>query len=248
VFQTVHLRPGETLLVHGDPARQGRRREGSRHRGQPGPAPSLPRPGRGHPDQLPRTGLRRGTASTTAGHGADVILDVIGAKYLNRNLDALAVNGRLIIIGMQGGIQAEPNLGKLMAKRAAIGLRARPLDEKAAIIAAAREHVWPLIENGTVTPVIDRVLPIEAAPKPTASWNPAPTSAKSCSNSDQRQRLVRWPPDRLGLPFRTKVANAARVLKPKSGPASPPRSAASKSAPTKRSRTGLARVRHRRRR
>jgi NADPH:quinone reductase-like Zn-dependent oxidoreductase len=105
---------------------------------------------------------------TTAGHGADVILDVIGAKYLDRNLDALAVNGRLIIIGMQGGIQAELNLSKLMTKRAAIaatGLRARPLEEKATIVAAVREHVWPLIENGTVKPVIDRVLPIEAAPE-----------------------------------------------------------------------------------
>jgi len=69
---------------------------------------------------------------------------------------------------MQGGAKAELNLGKLMAKRAAIaatGLRARPLDEKAAIIAAVHEHAWPLIDTARVTPVIDRVLPIEAAPE-----------------------------------------------------------------------------------
>ncbi|MEZ0094097.1 NADPH:quinone reductase-like Zn-dependent oxidoreductase [Streptacidiphilus sp. EB129] len=98
--------------------------------------------------------------------GADVILDVIGAKYLDRNVDALAVNGRLVVIGMQGGVRAELNLAKLMAKRAAVAatsLRARPLDEKAAIVAAVREHVWPLIGSGVVQPVVDRVFPLADA-------------------------------------------------------------------------------------
>ena len=104
--------------------------------------------------------------AATDGHGADVILDLMGASYLARNVDALAVNGRLVVIGLQGGAKAELDLGKLLGKRAAIlatTLRARPGAEKDAIVAAVREHVWPLIEAGTVRPVVDRVLPIGQA-------------------------------------------------------------------------------------
>ncbi|MGH3315385.1 MAG: NAD(P)H-quinone oxidoreductase [Nocardioidaceae bacterium] len=93
----------------------------------------------------------------TDGAGVDVILDNMGAKYLGRNLDALATNGRLAIIGMQGGVKAELNIGKLLTKRAAItatSLRARPVAEKAAIVASVREHVWPLVEEGHVRPIV----------------------------------------------------------------------------------------------
>jgi putative PIG3 family NAD(P)H quinone oxidoreductase len=93
----------------------------------------------------------------TNGHGADVILDNMGAKYLARNVQALAVNGRLVTIGLMGGRTGELDLGMLLAKRAAViatSLRARPATEKAAIVAAVREHVWPLIESGAVRPVI----------------------------------------------------------------------------------------------
>ena len=99
----------------------------------------------------------------TGGHGADVILDVIGAKYLSRNLTALATNGRLVVIGLQGGRRAELDLSALLAKRAAIiatTLRWRSVAEKATIVAAVREHAWPLLESGEVRPVVDRVLPI----------------------------------------------------------------------------------------
>jgi putative PIG3 family NAD(P)H quinone oxidoreductase len=102
----------------------------------------------------------------THGGGADVILDIMGAKYLARNVDALAVNGRLAVIGLQGGTRAELNLSALLMKRAAVmaaSLRARPLSEKAAIVAAVREHIWPLIENGQVKPVVDRLLPMHDA-------------------------------------------------------------------------------------
>jgi putative PIG3 family NAD(P)H quinone oxidoreductase len=102
----------------------------------------------------------------TNGHGADVILDIMGASYLARNVDALASDGRLAIIGMQGGQKAELNLGTLMAKRGSVistSLRARPEEQKAAIVAAVREHVWPLVENGTVRPLIDQKLPITEA-------------------------------------------------------------------------------------
>ena len=102
----------------------------------------------------------------TDGRGVDVILDNMGAAYLDRNVQALAVNGRLMIIGMQGGVKGEVNLGTLMAKRAGIDattLRARPSQEKAEIVAAMQEAVWPLIEAGRFRVVVDRVLPIEQA-------------------------------------------------------------------------------------
>lgn len=104
--------------------------------------------------------------NATDGAGADVILDNMGAKYLDRNVQTLATSGRLAIIGMQGGIKGELNIATLMGKRAAItvaSLRARPLEEKAAIVAAVREHVWPLIGAGHVRPVVDRTVPMREA-------------------------------------------------------------------------------------
>jgi putative PIG3 family NAD(P)H quinone oxidoreductase len=105
--------------------------------------------------------------TATSGHGADVILDIMGAPYLQRNVNTLATGGRLVIIGLQGGTAAELNLGALLTKRASIiatTLRSRPLAEKAAIVSAVREHVWPLIEAGAVRPVVhDRIPMPEAA-------------------------------------------------------------------------------------
>ena len=95
---------------------------------------------------------------------ADVILDNMGAAYLARNVSALTTGGRLVVIGLQGGVKSELNLGALLAKRASVSatsLRARPLAEKAAIVAAVRENVWPAVESGEVRPVIDRVLPLD---------------------------------------------------------------------------------------
>lgn len=95
----------------------------------------------------------------------DVILDNMGAAYLPRNVDALAVGGRLMVIGLQGGVKGELNLGALLTKRAAVhatSLRARPLPEKAAIVAGVLRDVWPLVASGTVRPVVDRVLPMES--------------------------------------------------------------------------------------
>jgi len=104
--------------------------------------------------------------AATGGAGADVILDIMGASYLARNLAALATGGRLVVIGRQGGSRAEIDLGVLQAKRASLHattLRARPAEEKAAVVAAVRANVWPLISAGRVTAVIDRELPMSQA-------------------------------------------------------------------------------------
>ncbi|MCX4469362.1 NAD(P)H-quinone oxidoreductase [Micromonospora sp. NBC_01655] len=102
----------------------------------------------------------------TDGRGADVVLDIMGASYLARNVAALATGGRLVVIGMQGGRKAELDLGALLAKRASVAataLRSRPLAEKAAIVAGVREQVWPLVAAGAVRPVVDRRLPMPEA-------------------------------------------------------------------------------------
>ena len=105
-------------------------------------------------------------AKATDGKGADVILDNMGAKYLPRNVDALATEGRLVVIGMQGGTKAELDLGVLMRKRGAViatSLRARPVDEKAAICASVVEHVWPIVADGAIRVLVHTSLPLEEA-------------------------------------------------------------------------------------
>ena len=106
------------------------------------------------------------TREATGGRGVDVILDIIGASYLSRNLAALAPDGWLAIIGLQGGRRAELDLAALLAARgvvSATSLRARPLADKARIVRGVREEVWPLVESGAIRPVIDRRLPMPQA-------------------------------------------------------------------------------------
>jgi len=100
------------------------------------------------------------------GHGADVVLDNMAAKYLARNVDVLALEGRLVVIGMQGGTKGELDLGVLMRKRGAViatTLRSRPVEGKAAICAAVAEHVWPLVAAGLVRPIVHETLPLAEA-------------------------------------------------------------------------------------
>ncbi|MDQ3504123.1 MAG: zinc-binding dehydrogenase, partial [Actinomycetota bacterium] len=105
----------------------------------------------------------------TDGRGVDMILDNMGAAYLAGNVSALAPDGRLVIIGMQGGRKGELDLGALLAKRGTVhatGLRGRPIDGpsgKGAVVAAVRENVWPAITAGRVRPIIDRILPMTEA-------------------------------------------------------------------------------------
>ncbi|KIC67094.1 NAD(P)H-quinone oxidoreductase [Arthrobacter sp. NQ7] len=98
------------------------------------------------------------------GRGADVILDVVGAKYLQQNVDALADYGRLVVIGLQGGTKGELDLGLLLKKRAAVvatALRPRPVAEKGAIMTAVRDAVWPLVADGRIRPLVAKTFPLD---------------------------------------------------------------------------------------
>ena len=98
--------------------------------------------------------------------GVDVILDPVGAAYLKDNLASLAIDGRLVIIGLLGGATAELSLGRMMVKRQRLigsTLRGRSIGAKALLMDALRERVWPLLERRSITPVVERVLPIAEA-------------------------------------------------------------------------------------
>jgi putative PIG3 family NAD(P)H quinone oxidoreductase len=175
VFLTADLRAGETLLVHGGSSGIGTmaiqlaHEAGARVAVTAGSADKL--------DACRGLGAEvlvnyreedfvERLAEATDGHGADVILDIIGAKYLARNVSALATGGRLVIIGMQGGTRAELDIAALLAKRGSVTatfLRARRPAEKAAIVASVREHVWPLVEAGRVRPVVHSRHPLADA-------------------------------------------------------------------------------------
>jgi len=102
----------------------------------------------------------------TGGRGVDVVLDSIGAPYLEQNLAALDVGGRLVLIGLMGGAKAELNLGVLLARRLQLigsTLRARPVEEKAALVQAFARRFGPDLEAGRLAPVVDRVLPLAEA-------------------------------------------------------------------------------------
>ncbi|MEO3751558.1 NAD(P)H-quinone oxidoreductase [Streptomyces sp. B6B3] len=175
VVITAGLRPGETLLVHGGGSGIGTmavqlgKAIGARVAVTAGSAEKLARCRELGADVLINyreqdfvAELRR----ATDGRGADVILDIIGARYLGPNVEALAPGGRLAVIGLQGGAKGEVHLGALLTKRASISassLRARPVDEKAAVVAEVRAHVWPLLSDGRVRPVVDRRLSLPEA-------------------------------------------------------------------------------------
>ena len=175
VFMTAHLQPGQVLLVHGGSSGIGTmaiqlgREFGARVAVTAGSAAKL--------DACRELGAQilidsktqdfvQVLREETDGYGADVILDVVGAKYLQRNVDALAANGRVVVIGLQGGRTGELDLGVLLAKRGAViatSLRARLAREKATIVKAVREHVWPLVELGRVRPIVQERLPLNRA-------------------------------------------------------------------------------------
>ena len=175
VFMTASLQPGQTVLIHGGSSGIGTmaiqlsRAVGARIAVTAGTAEKL--------EACRELGAEilvnyreqdfvEILREATHGDGADVILDNIGAKYLARNVSALAPEGRLVIIGLQGGVKAELDINALLRKSAAIiatSLRSRPAAEKGAIVAAVREHVWPLIEAGQVKPIVYKTYPLAQA-------------------------------------------------------------------------------------
>ena len=169
VFMIANLRPGETFLVHGGAGGIGTMAIQLAHALGATVAATA-----GSEDKLAT--CRSLGADITVNYreddfvavlreagGADVILDNMGASYLMRNLEALKTEGRLVVIGMQGGTKAEIDLSVLQRKRAALvatTLRARPSEEKSAICAALVEHVWPLVADGKVKAVVHEQVPL----------------------------------------------------------------------------------------
>jgi putative PIG3 family NAD(P)H quinone oxidoreductase len=175
VFGQGRLAPGETLLVHGGAggigtmAIQMAKARGARVACTAGAADKLERCRQIGADlaiSYRDEDFVAAVREFTGGAGADVVLDIMGAPYLSRNIDVLATGGRLVVISTRGGSRAEIDLGMLMLKRVSVfasTLRARPLGEKAAIVAAVRDQVWPLVESGRIAPVIERTIPMSDA-------------------------------------------------------------------------------------
>jgi putative PIG3 family NAD(P)H quinone oxidoreductase len=175
VFLTANLQPGEVLLVHGGSSGIGTMaiqlgREVGAHvvvtAGSDEKLTACAELGAEQVVNYREQDFVEAVREFTDGAGANVILDVVGAKYLDRNLAALAHGGRLVVIGLQGGRTAELDLGTLLSKRGAViatSLRSRPPAEKTTIVAAVREHVWPLVADGRVRPVIHQRFPLAGA-------------------------------------------------------------------------------------
>jgi putative PIG3 family NAD(P)H quinone oxidoreductase len=183
VFLTAHdnlltrgrLRRGETVLIHGGAGGVGTaaiqiaKRVGARVVVTAGSAERLRRcrelgadEGIDHREEDFVARL----AEITGGRGADVILDVIGAAYLERNLQALARDGRLVVIGLQGGVRAEIDLNAMLSRRLSLiatTLRSRPVEQKAEIVRRGAADLLPGLADGSLRPVIDRVLPLDRA-------------------------------------------------------------------------------------
>jgi NADPH2:quinone reductase len=176
VFDRGRLQPGETLLVQGGSsgigvtAIQMAKAFGARvivTVGSPDKAQACLALGADHAILYKTEDFVRAVADYTGGRGVDVILDMVAGPYVARELDCLAEDGRLVIIAVQGGVQAEIHAGKVLRRRLTITgstLRPRPVAFKAAIARHLRQHVWPWLETGRIRPVTHRVFaPTQAA-------------------------------------------------------------------------------------
>jgi putative PIG3 family NAD(P)H quinone oxidoreductase len=175
VFDRGRLAPGETLLVHGGSsgigtiAIQMARAFGARvivTAGTPEKCAACEALGAERAIDYKREDFVAAARAVTSGRGVDVLLDMVGAPYLAQNLECLAVDGRLVQIGVQRGAKAELNLHTVMQRRLVITgstLRPRTVAEKGTIARALRERVWPMIEAGKIRPVIHARLPLASA-------------------------------------------------------------------------------------
>jgi NADPH:quinone reductase-like Zn-dependent oxidoreductase len=172
VFMTAHLKSGETLLVHGGSSGIGTMAiqlgvaHGARVLTTVGSTDKMEfctRLGADVAINYKDAEWASVVKEATGNAGADVILDIIGAKYLADNVKTLAYDGRLVVIGMQGGTKAELDLGRLMSRRGSItgtGLRVRSVVEKGRILAEVVGHVWPLIAEKKVRPIVHTTYPL----------------------------------------------------------------------------------------
>ncbi|GAA2876080.1 NAD(P)H-quinone oxidoreductase [Streptosporangium fragile] len=168
VFMTARLRKGETLLVHGGASGIGTlavqlaKAFGSRVVVTAGSPEKIARCLELGADE----GIDYRREDFAEKVKADVILDIMGGKYLPGNVKALKTGGRLVVIGMQGGAKGELDLGALLTKRASVHgttLRARPVDEKGVIVRGVVDNVWPLVDAGVIRPVVYARVPMRDA-------------------------------------------------------------------------------------
>ncbi|NEA33118.1 NAD(P)H-quinone oxidoreductase [Streptomyces sp. SID13031] len=174
VFMNAHLKDGETLLVHGGSSGIGTMAiqlgvaHGARVLCTVGSKDKMEfctRLGADVAINYKEAEWASVVNEATGKAGADVILDIMGAKYLQDNVKTLAYDGRLVVIGMQGGTKGELDLGRLMSRRGSItgtGLRVRSVVEKGQILAEVVGHVWPLVTAKKVRPIVHGVYPLEA--------------------------------------------------------------------------------------
>ena len=175
VFERAALKAGETLLVHGGSsgigvtAIQMAKALGARVLvtvGSADKAAACVALGADVAINYREQDFVEATLVATAGRGADVILDMVAGDYIARDLKALADDGRVAIIAVQGGVQAQIDAGQVLRRRLSISgstLRPRPVEFKSVLARALRERVWPLLESGQMRPVVFRELPAERA-------------------------------------------------------------------------------------
>jgi NADPH2:quinone reductase len=175
VFQRGRLLPGESILIHGGSSGIGttaiqlaraRRATVMATAGSAEKCAACERLGASRAFNYRETDFVAEVLAATGGRGVDVILDIVGGDYLPRNIAALATEGRLVQIALQGGASVQLNMGPMLLKRLTIvasTLRARSVAEKGAIAAAIRQEVWPLLESGAVSPIVHATFPLRAA-------------------------------------------------------------------------------------
>jgi len=175
VFDRGHLTEGESILIHGGTSGIGTtaiqlaKARGARVFATAGSEEKCrvcEALGAEAAIQYRETDFTERIQTLTEGKGVDLILDIVGGDYLPRNLKCLAVEGRLVQIGLQLGSKVEMNLLPVMLKRLTLTgstLRPRSVEEKALIAAALLETVWPLLESGTIRPVIHKTYPLSGA-------------------------------------------------------------------------------------
>jgi putative PIG3 family NAD(P)H quinone oxidoreductase len=175
VFDRGRLAAGESILIHGGSSGIGTtaiqlaRARGARvfaTAGSPAKCAACERIGAEVAINYRDADFVAAVRELTGGHGVDVVLDMVGGEYFPRNIEALAMEGRLVEIATQRGAKAEINIMTIMQRRLTITgstLRARSVAQKGVVAAAVREHVWPLLESGAVTPIVHATFPLERA-------------------------------------------------------------------------------------